>query len=138
MLGRTKQIGLGPTCDVRRDQLARPGAGGRAESGAKQTSPHNGRLGALPPNGLRGSHCGAAAFEGWVYPARPVTQGRMGRLCQAAVEAVLAYTPRRHGRNEVNSYISVDKYRSNAHINHKITLARLSASSVSLCLLSLF
>ena len=22
----------------------------------------------MPPSGLRGSHCGTAAFEGWLYP----------------------------------------------------------------------
>ena len=31
----------------------------------------------------------------------------------------------RNGRNEVNSYISVDKHRSIAHIIHKITFLSL-------------
>ncbi len=74
----SRDFRCGSTTDSRALLQPRPELGvERTKSGPKQTSPHKGRLGALPANGLRGSWWRCPLFEAlscgrdrvrWPYP----------------------------------------------------------------------
>ncbi len=63
----------------------------RTKSGPKQTSPHKGRIGALPPNGLRGSHCVISSLRdiAAALNARGVKAARGGEWYAATVGRVI-------------------------------------------------